>query len=1033
MSGNGHRFSNRHHRRGNLFTLFTSTFRLRTSPFACPLADEVEDAADRAEIVQRQVLQIARQVLQVVVLSEFADELRLLDAVDPQVGFEIGIQFDHLGRVTGLIHHEVDHERRQFVTIEPVGGLSNRGHRSGGFFALLDLRSSFFNLPSRRGVEIEDARFPIRPDGGRSRFRLSQHAARGFQQRFDAVQRGQSRLARLVGRNRRNRLLGQNSLIEAGQDVVRSHFDEDRNPFRHQLADLIHIPNRRGQLFDQVVPDLLARTSVIVGHAAEELHLRPLEGDLRQRRPKRFPRRLQQRRVIRPRNSENLAAVAFGFQELFKARNGIGRAADHRLVRRIVAGQIHAAAQLRHHAFRSVQRSRGRQERAAGAVMAFNGGSPHLSGANRVFQSQHAGRHQRREFPIAVGADHVGTQADRQQHMVHHHVGEQHRQLRRPHVVAQLFRVSPADVFEPAETQSGQHGIDFTNFFRSRGNFRHQFLEHARILRALPGEQKRDPRLLLARVLQEHALLLQREAGARLVNHFRRQPQLLGESRGIFRQYGDADVVLPVEMILPAGLEQNFGILLQPSQLLHQHVSRRCGQADRPQILGDRLRHGFGLLRHRREIFAPFHQQVIAQARRRAVHDVGDRLAVGQRRIQFSRLIGDLHVVSMLFDGGNCLIKSGILRDLAVLHFQRGFQQRRHSRRPQGVTDLARHRAHHQRFATIFRTENFRGHFHFPGVDVFLAGAGRFEDGHLRRIDSRLFKGARGGRAEVGPEVAAVARRPHRANDAVNRIAVATGVGQPLEQDHAHAFGRHHAVRIGGIERLRRLAGDHSLGGENFIDVQIHVSLTGGAQYRFRGAVEQQSHGQVQRGHRRHVARVHRQGAAHQVERFRQPRRQRARREAARLVQQGRHLLEQHRLIGFGDRFDLVRRHAAALQFRPQILLEFRHPQTHLQLAGKVAAERRTNHHRRLRAIERFLVVSGFPQRLIGSVEQHELQRVGVVDLLRRNLVLLPIVDEIVHEAAQRRLEPPRAVGLRIDEDVLVPAVGRRFRFRIAA
>ncbi len=40
--------------------------------------------------------------------THFAEHLRLLDAVDPQIGFQIGVEIDHVFGIPGLFDDEVD-------------------------------------------------------------------------------------------------------------------------------------------------------------------------------------------------------------------------------------------------------------------------------------------------------------------------------------------------------------------------------------------------------------------------------------------------------------------------------------------------------------------------------------------------------------------------------------------------------------------------------------------------------------------------------------------------------------------------------------------------------------------------------------------------------------------------------------------------------------------------------------------------------------------------------------------------------------
>ncbi len=68
----------------------------------------------RGEVIQRHVF----IGLHVEVLGQLAEELGLLDAVDAQVGFQIGVELDHFGRIAGLLDHEVDHELFQLGRIQ---------------------------------------------------------------------------------------------------------------------------------------------------------------------------------------------------------------------------------------------------------------------------------------------------------------------------------------------------------------------------------------------------------------------------------------------------------------------------------------------------------------------------------------------------------------------------------------------------------------------------------------------------------------------------------------------------------------------------------------------------------------------------------------------------------------------------------------------------------------------------------------------------------------------------------------------------
>ena len=65
------------------------------------------------KIVQRQVV-TGRDVK---IFLQLTKELRFLDAIDSQVGFEVCVQFDDVGWIAGLLDNEIDEKRFQFVGI----------------------------------------------------------------------------------------------------------------------------------------------------------------------------------------------------------------------------------------------------------------------------------------------------------------------------------------------------------------------------------------------------------------------------------------------------------------------------------------------------------------------------------------------------------------------------------------------------------------------------------------------------------------------------------------------------------------------------------------------------------------------------------------------------------------------------------------------------------------------------------------------------------------------------------------------------
>ncbi len=533
-------------------------------------------------------------------------------------------------------------------------------------------------------------------------------------------------------------------------------------------------------------------------------------------------------------------------------------------------------------------------------------------------------------------------------------------------------------------------------------------------------------------LLQKDALRFQSELRTRFLDQFGRQAQLLGERGGILSEHRQANLILAVEMIAAAGLKQQVWIHGDASQFLEQRGPRRRAEPDRA-VRRSRPCRWLQRLRRRGQVFAPFQQQVIAQPGGSGVHHVDHCFSTRQSGVQLPGFVGDAEHVGMLSDRGNGLSHAGVFRHLPAFHFQRGLQDRGHSRSAERMTDLARHGCHHQRFFTLFRLEDFCRGFRIGRVRFGIRKAGGFEHRHLRGINAARLQGPPGGGAEILAILAAIGGGGDAPNHAEDPVAIPSGVFEALEQHDADAFRRNHGAAVLVINGLRLAVREHPLQFVDFVDVEVHVALTGSAQDEIGRAVQQQADARVDGRHRRRVAAVHRQRAAHHVECFRQARRQRAGRKTPGLVQQSRHVLEQRGLVALGDGFDLLLGNAAFAEFVPKLHLKFGDAQAHLQLAGEVSAECRTDDHRGPGAVERLLIVAGFPQRLVRGVQQHELQGIGVVDLLRCDFVLLPIVDEVVDIPAPGRAEPPGSFAGRRVVKFLVPAVQRSFRLRIAA
>ena len=95
--------------------------------------EKLQHVPQRREIVQGEIFRRRH----VEVFPQFAEELGLLDAVDAQVGLQVGVQLDHLARIAGLLHNEVNQERFQFRAGRQVGRTTRlrRGHHGHGGLA----------------------------------------------------------------------------------------------------------------------------------------------------------------------------------------------------------------------------------------------------------------------------------------------------------------------------------------------------------------------------------------------------------------------------------------------------------------------------------------------------------------------------------------------------------------------------------------------------------------------------------------------------------------------------------------------------------------------------------------------------------------------------------------------------------------------------------------------------------------------------------------------------------------------------------
>ncbi len=134
-----------------------------------------------------------------------------------------------------------------------------------------------------------------------------------------------------------------------------------------------------------------------------------------------------------------------------------------------------------------------------------------------------------------------------------------------------------------------------------------------------------------------------------------------------------------------------------------------------------------------------------------------------------------------------------------------------------------------------------------------------------------------------------------------------------------------------------------------------------------------------------------------------------------------------------GDLVDLVPGDTAAAQHSRQSALEIGEPQPHLQVVHEVAADDGPHHHARTAPVEGLPVVARVVERLVGGVEEHELERIGGGDLPGGHLVRPPVVLEVRHETAKHGWGTIRLAGPGFAGQVGPQAIRGRAALRIAS
>ena len=365
---------------------------------------------------------------------------------------------------------------------------------------------------------------------------------------------------RQIGRDQRHRTIFEDPLIEPRQHLLRADFEKQVNSIGGELLDQLHIPHGGRELLDEIVPHGLRTTDIFQRDAAEEFQLRSLNRGAFQRRTECRFGVVQQRRVIRPRHIQHAGGEALGLQQPLDAVDGIGSSPDHGLIGRVVAGEIRRTGQVRQQPLDNIQRRGGRHQAATGAFTRFDGIRPLTRNFNRIAEGHRPGSDECGELAIAVRADDVRPQAFGHQQPGNERVGDEHRQLREEHVLTEMLVRRPGKVRKPWGLVLNENRVEFLHDLACGLGFVHKVTQHARVLRALTGEEERDLRPVAG--FPEIDTLLFEQTVRSIYEMLGRELQLLRERLRVFGDNRQPHVVATVEVIDPAGSEQGTGVRL---------------------------------------------------------------------------------------------------------------------------------------------------------------------------------------------------------------------------------------------------------------------------------------------------------------------------------------------------------------------------------------------------------------------------------------------------------------------------------------
>ncbi len=409
-----------------------------------------------------------------------------------------------------------------------------------------------------------------------------------------------------------------------------------------------------------------------------------------------------------------------------------------------------------------------------------------------------------------------------------------------------------------------QDGVALPQGGRCRRHLANQFLQHARVLRALAGKQEGNSRARANGFAVKDPLLLQQRTHRCMGGVRRGHPDLRGQRSRAVCHHGKTRAIGGNEPSLPGAAEERLYLargLAESSQQVglcggpktHNPPIAFCRRGDRrrsrPWLRLDRrqLVRGTGSLGRlgRGHAGRALENGVVGESFG-ARHDGGQpatlRLAEGQGHplrcgADDPRIVGQ--------DGSGGLQAHGS-RHLALLDRQTNLQERCHCRRSLGVANLPDQRANKERLGAVPAAVGADNRTPKLLVAFRQAGAVHLNRGDVGGMDSGDLE-----RPLYGQSTACLPRRivgrADPADDGPDAVAVAPGVRKTLEQEHADAFARDEPLRLGVQRRTGTLGGgEDALVRQRFVHRQPHAALPGRAEHHVAVGAEKQVHAHAQ-------------------------------------------------------------------------------------------------------------------------------------------------------------------------------------------